>query len=164
MAKAPVWRIVMKTTSSPNPASTRLPAGLFVLAGLSTLIAGCASDDNSHVVSAPPPAAPTATAPVATVTTPATTTTTAPAYATTTNPSNTVVVTQAPPAPQAENVPERPSDRHVWIAGYWAWRDDRYEWISGHWTIPPKEGSTWVPPRWEQESDGRYRFYDGHWE
>jgi hypothetical protein len=76
---------------------------------------------------------------------------------------STIVVTQAPPAPQAENVPARPGADYVWVAGYWSWRNNRYEWVAGHWTVPPRAGATWVPPRWEPEGSS-YRFYEGYWD
>jgi hypothetical protein len=76
---------------------------------------------------------------------------------------STIVVTQAPPAPQAENVPARPGSDYVWVAGYWSWRNNRYEWVAGHWAIPPRAGATWVPPRWDPEG-GSYRFYEGYWD
>ncbi len=87
-------------------------------------------------------------------------------YTTTTGPANpavnTIIVTQAPPALQQEVVLARPSADHVWIAGYWTWRDNRYEWMAGHWELPPSSSATWVSPRWEQEGNA-YRFYEGHW-
>jgi hypothetical protein len=76
--------------------------------------------------------------------------------------TSTIVVTQAPPALQPEAVLAQPSSRHVWLAGYWTWRDDRYEWRAGHWEMPPGSSSTWVAPRWEQDGNS-YRFYEGYW-
>jgi hypothetical protein len=75
---------------------------------------------------------------------------------------STVVVTQAPPALQQEVVLAQPSPQHVWLPGYWTWRNDRYEWMAGHWELPPNSGAVWVAPRWEQEGNA-YRFYEGHW-
>ncbi len=68
------------------------------------------------------------------------------------------VVVQAPPAPQPEAVPERPSTRHVWIPGYWTWQNSRYAWMAGHWEVPPFTGAVWVAPRYH----GR-NYYRGHW-
>lgn len=78
-------------------------------------------------------------------------------------PAQTVVVTQAPPAPQQEPVLEQPSPKHVWIPGYWTYRDTHYVWISGRWELPPREGAVWVAPRWEREGNA-YRYYEGYWE
>lgn len=127
------------------------------------LLAGCTSEPGSRVVSAPPPSAQTGTV-GQTVVVPSGTagTTTAPA-ATTASPGATVVVQQSPPAVQQENAPPRPSEDHVWVSGFWAWRDDRYHWVPGQWVVPPYEGAVWVPPRWEPEGQG-YRFYDGYWD
>jgi hypothetical protein len=75
---------------------------------------------------------------------------------------STTVVTQAPPALQQEVVLAQPSTRHVWLAGYWTWRNDQYEWMAGHWELPPNSGSAWVAPRWEQEG-AAYRFHEGYW-
>lgn len=76
--------------------------------------------------------------------------------------TNTIVVTQAPPAIQQEVVLARPSSNHVWIPGYWTWRNERYEWMAGHWELPPNASATWVNPRWEREGNA-YRFYEGYW-
>ena len=88
-----------------------------------------------------------------------------PAYVTTstaTPVASTIIVTQAPPALQQEVVLAQPSPQHVWLAGYWTWRDARYEWMAGHWELPPNSGSVWVAPRWEREGNA-YRFYEGYW-
>jgi len=128
-------------------------APVLMVSGLIALLAGCASEPESHVVSSPPPGTPTVT-----------TTTTTPAVVTAQpNTQSTIVVTQAPPAAQQEVVPPRPSSDYVWVAGYWTWRNDRYEWVAGHWEIPPRSGASWVPPRWEPEN-GQYRFYEGYWD
>ncbi len=85
------------------------------------------------------------------------------AYVTTSTPVvSTTVVTQAPPALQVEVVLAQPSTRHMWLAGFWTWRNDRYEWMAGHWELPPSLGSVWVAPRWEQH-DNAYKFYEGYW-
>jgi WXXGXW repeat (2 copies) len=133
---------------------------LMLLSGLA-VFAGCASEPDSHVVSAPPPPAPNAmvSQPV-TVTTQSTTT--GPVTTTQTQPVSTVVVTQVPPALQSEVVLARPSPDYVWVAGYWTWQDNRYEWVSGQWVIPPHSNSAWVSPHWEPENGG-YRFYEGYW-
>lgn len=75
---------------------------------------------------------------------------------------NTIIVTQSPPALQQEVVLARPSSQHVWVSGYWTWRNDRYEWMAGHWELPPTSGATWVAPRWEQQGNA-YKFTEGYW-
>ncbi|HEY4299229.1 MAG TPA: hypothetical protein VGM73_00045 [Candidatus Didemnitutus sp.] len=148
-------------TSSIHQYTTR--AALFsVLVGSAfALLAGCSSEPETHVVSAPPPGTTVAVAanpaPVQMVA-PATTTTLA---------NGTVILTQAPPVSTQPQVivarPPRPSSDHIWIDGYWTWRDDRYEWVNAHWEAPPSSGSEWITPRWEQRSDGNYNFIEGHW-
>jgi hypothetical protein len=155
-----VWSLVMKTISfTPTSQRARRPVlPLLVIGGLTALLSGCVTEPESHVVSAPPPGAPVTATTTTTTSTPMVYT--APAAAPGTN---TIVVTQAPPSPQQEVVSARPSSDHVWVGGYWTWRNDRYEWVAGHWVVPPHTGATWIPPRWTAES-GAYRFYEGYWE
>jgi hypothetical protein len=137
--------------------------------GAFVLLAGCTTPRESHKVSSMPPAAPTQN-----VTSPASpnvvVTTTAPAannvqYVTTATEvpgTNTIIVTQAPPAPPPEVIVAQPSTKHVWIPGYFTWRNNRYEWMAGHWEIPPKLNAQWISPRVEKDGNG-YRFYEGYW-
>lgn len=131
--------------------------------------AGCADEPPSHVVSAPPPPPPS-TAPATVYTTPAPASSTV--YTTPTGqiaamPSpvgaSSIVVMQAPPPAQQEIPTARPSRDHVWVAGYWSWRNDHYEWTAGHWEVPPRTGAVWVPPRWQPEGTS-WRFYEGYWD
>lgn len=117
--------------------------------GAALLVAGC-----SHrpiVVQTP--------APTVIQTPPAATTEAAPAP----TPPAVIVVNQAPPAPLQDTMPPQPSPQHVWIPGYWAWRNNQQQWITGHWEIPPHPGATWVEPRWEQRGS-EYVFIDGYWQ
>ena len=129
------------------------------------LIAGCESEPESHVVSAPPPPPPV-TAPATVYSAPTYPYSTAPATVTAV-PSPTgassIVVMQAPPAAQQEVPPPRPGPDYVWVPGYWSWKTDHYEWTAGHWQIPPRAGAVWVPPRWDQEGSA-WRFYEGYWD
>jgi hypothetical protein len=132
------------------------------------LMAGCASEPESHVVSAPPPLPPArvvmvAPAPLMTQTTQTTQNTPVGTVVTTqTTPVSSYIVAQAPPALQAEVVIAQPSSSHVWIAGYWTWRNSQYQWMSGHWEVPPYSNAKWSSPHWETEN-GAYRFYEGSW-
>lgn len=138
-----------------------IPAALAV-SGALALLGGCASEPESHLVTAPPPAAPTA-APAADAPQ-APQVIAAPAHQIVGGavvPS--YVIAQAPPAPPPEAVPQRPSSAHVWVPGHWTWQNNRYAWMAGHWEEPPTAGGVWVPPRWEPEG-GAIRFYEGHWE
>ncbi|MEO6992503.1 MAG: hypothetical protein ABI273_02635 [Lacunisphaera sp.] len=69
-----------------------------------------------------------------------------------------------PPPPRHEVVIEsqRPSREHVWIKGYYVWRDGRHAWISGHWERPPHPHAVWVEPRWENHPQG-HLFISGYW-
>ena len=145
--------------------SVRLIVQVSLISGGLALMAGCASEPDSHVVSAPPPPPPTAQQVVVAQpgqqTTQTTTTTTGTAVQT---PNGTIIVTQSPPAAQQEVVLAQPSSEHKWVPGYWTWRNERYEWMAGHWEIPPSQSSVWVAPRWDRRSDGSYQFYEGYWQ
>jgi hypothetical protein len=73
-----------------------------------------------------------------------------------------LVIREAPPAPRQEVIVARPSERHVWIAGYWAWRHGRHEWVGGHWELPPHGRSHWEPAHYEHRGNG-YIFIEGFW-
>jgi len=149
-------------------------SALVAVCGTLGFLAGCATEPESVLVTAPPPAAPTTS--VATVTQPQqvvytqqqpqqVVVTQPGQVVTTTNVPGTVnsyLVVQAPPAPQPEAVPERPSTRHQWVPGYWTWQNNRYAWMAGHWEVPPFSGANWVNPRSVAEG-GAYRFYEGYW-
>jgi len=166
----------MKTPihSTPSPsallrAERRLTPALAFCGAVALVLAGCASEPDSHLVSAPPPAAPTRAVTTTTVmTTPAASPAvyaTPAGYVAAANPApavSTIVVTQAPPALEQEVVLAQPSPQHVWIAGYWTWRDNKYEWMAGHWELPPSANAVWMTPRWEQQGNA-YRFYEGYW-
>jgi hypothetical protein len=164
-----------------NPTSSRhatLFAPALAVCGALALFAGCASEE-SHVVSAPPPAPAVSATTVTTQTTQTTPAVTqGPTYVTrnadgsttTTTTSNgamapgnnVIIVTSAPPALQQDVVVAQPTGDYLWVPGYWTWRDSRYQWMAGHWEIPPYKGSQWIPPHTEQEGSA-YRFYEGHW-
>lgn len=121
------------------------------------LLGGCATYPEAHVVSAPPPTPP---AQIVVVQQPAVVTAPAPGQAAT------IVVTQAPPAqPQVVVVerPTRPTPEHVWIDGHWTIREGRYHWVRAQWERRPYRDSVWMPPRWENRSDGTFMFYEGYW-
>ena len=79
-------------------------------------------------------------------------------------PDQVMVVQEAPPPPREEIIieRERPSPRHVWINGYWGWREGRQAWVGGHWELPPREHVVWVEPRWDHRANG-YVFVAGSW-
>jgi hypothetical protein len=162
-------------TLSPDPQKNTRALALapvLGLCGVIALLSGCASEPVSHVVSAPPPPAPTVApgvimatpAPIVTTQTTQTTQTTpnGTVVTTRTQPVSTTIVTQAPPTVQTEVLSAQPTSAHKWITGYWTWRDNRYQWMNGRWEVPPYTAATWNAPRWESESGG-YRFYEGYW-
>ena len=159
-------RVMKSKVSARNDVRrARLLASAAAVCGAIALFAGCASEPESHVVSAPPPPPP-ATQPAATVyTAPAATTATQPTVTAVPSPTggSSIVVMQAPPAAQQEVPPPRPGSDYVWVPGYWSWQTDHYVWHAGAWQIPPHEGAVWVPPRWEPEGS-QWRFYDGYWD
>jgi hypothetical protein len=151
----------MNPTISPNTnapiRSFRSVAQVALISGGLALMAGCVSEPESHVLSAPPPPAPTQTQVV--VAQPQGTQTVQAVQ----QPNGTIIVTQAPPTVQQELVTAQPTSDHKWVPGYWTWRNNRYEWMNGHWALPPSRDSVWVAPRWERTSSGSYRFYEGYW-
>jgi len=132
---------------------------LFATVGILAALGGCASEPESHLLTAPPPT-PTPAGQMMVVTQPQQAIV---AQQTVPGTVNSYLVVQAPPAPQAaEAVPARPSAQHVWIAGYWTWRNNRYEWMAAHWEVPPYSTAVWIAPRSESEG-GAIRFYEGRW-
>jgi hypothetical protein len=75
-----------------------------------------------------------------------------------------VIVKLAPPPARREVIVERerPSREHVWINGYWVWREGRHVWVAGRWERPPHPHAVWVEPRWEHRREG-YAFVEGYW-
>jgi len=75
------------------------------------------------------------------------------------------IITQRPPAPLDESIPdEKPEGNHiVWIPGYWSWDTDRNDfiWVSGCWrAVPPH--TSWVPGYWAESGSG-YQWIAGFW-
>ena len=71
-------------------------------------------------------------------------------------------VTIAPPPPPVETVIVRPSPRHVWVPGHYAYRGRRYVWVDGYHTIPPRGRSAYAPGEWRQSPRG-YVWVEGRW-
>jgi hypothetical protein len=166
--KMKIKKIIFLSRSNPIRMARKFTS-IIACCGTLGLLAGCATEPESHTVSAPPPPAPTRSV---TTTTTTTTPDTMPAVVvgnpanvivTTATPAvSTSVVTVAPPALEPEVVLAQPSPKYEWLAGYWTWRDEHYEWMAGHWEMPPNPGATWVAPRWEQQGNA-YKFTEGYW-
>src|ERR1035437_3795003 len=79
-------------------------------------------------------------------------------------PGPALFIREPPPPPRRERYSERdrPSPRHMWIAGYWRHDGRVYAWMPGHWDLPPRGYRAWVEPRWENRG-GAYVFIEGHW-
>ena len=67
-----------------------------------------------------------------------------------------------PPPPKVEEIPVRPSDRHLWLDGQWAWETRRWVWRPGGWTVPP-EDSFWAPWKLDRQRNGALAMVPGHW-
>lgn len=149
----------MKKNKMAHGSRKSFPTSEIILAcSVLGFLGGCATQPESHVLSSPPPVEPTSS--VASTTTTTTNITTSD-----TTGQKTIIVTQAQPPPKQNVIiarPDQPTAAHVWIDGYWTWRNSRYEWMPGHWELPESSGATWVPPHTEKEGTG-YRFYEGYW-
>ena len=57
-----------------------------------------------------------------------------------------------------------PSPHHVWIAGYWTWREPfgNWFWNDGYWMLPPSPNVVYVGPRYV-EVNGGVEYVDGGW-
>jgi hypothetical protein len=155
----------MKTNISARADGITMPSlALFAVCGAMALLAGCASEPSSVVVSAPPPPPPSAAAPATVYSAPAVNQSQPVAVAV---PSpvggSSIVVMQAPPAAQQEIPTPRPTASHVWVPGYWTWKNNQYQWMAGHWEVPPRSGAVWIPPRWQPEGTS-WRFFEGYWD
>ena len=175
MQRMRVYSLKMKTNTISLPSRSNNSARalgrlttVFACCGVLGLLAGCATEPESHVVSAPPPPDPTRS-----VTTTTTTTQNTIPGIVVANPGNviianptpavgTTIVTVAPPALQTEVVLAQPAPGYVWLAGCWTWRNEQYEWRAGHWQMPPNSSAVWVAPRWEQQGNA-YKFTEGYW-
>ena len=73
-----------------------------------------------------------------------------------------VVANVAPPAPLHETVvlELRPSPRHVWIYGHWAWHG-HWVWEHGHWHLG-RAGFAWRKGHWEARA-GAWHWVAGAW-
>ena len=72
-----------------------------------------------------------------------------------------VEVRVAPPAARVEVVPRRPSPRHFWVHGYWAWNGRAHVWVPGRYVVE-RRGYEFRESHWE-ENHGHWRFHHGGW-
>jgi len=81
----------------------------------------------------------------------------------TTVPTGAVVVTETPPPPRHEVIGVAPSSAHVWVAGYWVYRDRRWVWVPGHYEPRPRPAAVWAPGHWDHTTRG-WVWTPGHWD
>jgi hypothetical protein len=77
-------------------------------------------------------------------------------------PMGVVFAVREPPPVREEIIIERPGPEHVWIGGYWGWREREYVWVPGRWEVPPRGMRRWEAGRWYHEPRGWF-FVEGHW-
>ena len=73
-----------------------------------------------------------------------------------------VEVRVAPPATRVEVVPARPSPRHFWVRGYWAWNGRSHVWMRGHYEVA-RPGYAYRETHWESAPNGHFRYHQGGW-
>jgi hypothetical protein len=67
-----------------------------------------------------------------------------------------VEVVRAPPPPQIEVIPVRPSPRHFWVHGYWGWTGAVHYWVPGRYEVV-RPGWGWSEAHWVATGP-RYHF------
>ena len=75
--------------------------------------------------------------------------------------TETVVVTQAPPAQMVETIPPCPGPTYYWVGGRWVWRD-RWVWAPGFWSPRPWNQAVWVEGHWVHRHH-EWVWVNGHW-
>jgi hypothetical protein len=79
------------------------------------------------------------------------------------------LVSQAPPAAQAEQPSSKPAPHVFWQHGHWAWNAEKqlYFWDAGGWA-PERAGEVWIPGYWTRvEDQGKvqgWRWVEPRWE
>jgi hypothetical protein len=77
--------------------------------------------------------------------------------------TETIVVKEAPPAPQEETKPPLPGPGYVWVPGYWSYENGKFVWQSGAWRNPVGDHMIWIEGKWLKTATG-YRYIPGHWD
>jgi hypothetical protein len=72
-----------------------------------------------------------------------------------------VQIAAAPPPPQVEVIPVAPSPNHIWIGGYWGWRNGAHFWYPGRYELR-RPGMMWQSPSWVRWGGG-WRHTPGYW-
>ena len=77
--------------------------------------------------------------------------------------SCTVGIPEGPPNAVVEIVPVAPSPRHIWVGGYYGYRENRYIWNPGSYQLPPRGRTGWTQGVYRQNNRGNHVFVRGHW-
>lgn len=56
----------------------------------------------------------------------------------------------------------RPSDKHVWVPGYWKRKGATWKWEKGRWEIPPDKHAFWRAGHWRWMNDS-WHWVKGYW-
>lgn len=71
-----------------------------------------------------------------------------------------VYVRVDPPAPRVETYEARPG--HVWVPGFWNWRNNKHEWKAGHYVVERK-GYNYQRDRWVRHDNNQWTLQRGGW-
>lgn len=70
---------------------------------------------------------------------------------------------EAPPSqPIDDQRPEKPSEKHVWVNGYWWWHNNAYVWVPGYWALPPEPDYVYIAGYWNY-SGTQWVYVRGGW-
>ena len=67
-----------------------------------------------------------------------------------------------PKIPDEEVRTNRPTQRHVWIQGYWERSPDDWRWVRGRWALPPEPGAEWQSAHWRRDGNA-WNWTTGGW-
>ena len=72
-------------------------------------------------------------------------------------------ITVPPPEhqPQEPPRPPRPSEKHVWVHGYYHPTAGRWTWTEGAWKVPPTVESVWIDGTYDQKMQ---HWSEPHWQ
>jgi hypothetical protein len=87
------------------------------------------------------------------------------AFVTTEAPAQEIIkILQAPPQAQPEIIPAPPSQKHIWVHGFWRWDTgaNKHIWVQGRYELPKTNGHVWYPNRWSHDN-GHWVFVPGRW-
>ena len=71
-------------------------------------------------------------------------------------------VHRRPPRARLEVVVAAPGPGHVWVSGWWVWRNNDYRWEPGRWMPIPNGRRQWDHGRWRHDRYGWF-WSEGRW-